>query len=93
MSKGQTCSQDWSEHSPRFGSKKVEAWQKSTDVFVFSEFFGTDFAGEFKEHHVLSLDDIDPMLEERVLKPFNEGRKPSKRSPGYFGMKEFEDKD
>ena len=92
MSEGKRVNKTGVSTARGFGSKKVKAWQESTDVFVFSEFHGTDFAGEWKEHHVLSLDDIDPMLEERVLKPFNEGRKPSKRSPGYFGMKEFEEK-
>ena len=92
MSKGKRVPKTGVSTARGFGSKKVEAWQESTDVFVFSEFPGTDFAGKWKEHYALSFDDIKPMLEERVLKPFNEGRKPSKRSAGYFGMGEFEKK-
>ena len=31
-----------------------------------------------------------PILENKVLKPYNEGRAPSKRSAGYYGVGEFE---
>ena len=71
-----------------FGQKKVQDWE-CVDAFVFSEYKGTDFKGSWKEHIVLSFDQLKPILEKIVLKPFFEGRKPSKRSPGYYGMSEF----
>jgi hypothetical protein len=74
----------------QFGNKKVEDWREQVDVFVFSEFEGADFNGNFTRHVALSFDDLYPILEDKVLKPYNEGRAPSKRSSGYYGVGEFE---
>ena len=67
-----------------FGAAKAREWEDKTDVFVFSEFEGTDFDGVFTEHHALTYDDLRPIVENKVLKPYFEGRK------RYLGMREWE---
>ena len=90
MSKGKRVNKTGFSTARRFGSKKVEDWREQVDVFVFSEFEGDDFNGNFTKHVALSFDDLYPILEKKVLKPYNEGRAPSKRSAGYYGVGEFE---
>ena len=68
-----------------FGAAKAQEWEDKTDVFVFSEFEGTDFNGNFTEHYALTYDDLRPIIEDKVLKPYYEGRKK------YLGMREWED--
>ena len=75
-----------------FGAKKVDEWEEQVDIFLFSEFSGIDFDGTFKEHIAATYDDIFPIIEEKVLTPYNEGRAPRHNSDGYFGMKEYEEK-
>ena len=72
-----------------FGNKKVEDWRK-VNVFIFSEFAGADFNGIFTRHIAISYDDLFPILEKKVLKPYREGRQPRWNSDGYYGMEEFE---
>jgi len=73
-----------------FKPSKAKEWKDQTDVFVFSEFEGKDFNGNFIEHYALTYDDLHPIIEEKVIRPFNEVRPPRKNSDGYYGMKEFE---
>ena len=72
-----------------FGPKKAAEWKKKTDLFLFSETTGTKFTGDFNKHLVGTYKDIEPLIEKRVIKPFNEGRSASARSEGYFGYEEF----
>lgn len=72
-----------------FGNKKVEDWRQ-VNVFIFSEFEGDNFNGNFTRHVALSYDDLYPILEKKVLKPYNEGRVPRWNSDGYYGVGEFE---
>jgi len=90
MSKGKQIRKTGVSTARQFGRKKVEDWREQVDVFVFSEFEGVDFNGDFTEHVALSFADLEPILENKVLKPYNEGRQPSKRSAGYYGMAEYE---
>jgi len=69
-----------------FGLKKVEEWKKKTNIFVFSEYSGAKWNGNFNEHYALTLDALDPWIQEKVVKPFNEGRKK------YFGSIEAKTK-
>ena len=91
ISKGKKVRKSGVSTARKFGTKKVEAWQDLVDVFIFSEFEGVDFNGNFTEHYALSFEDLRPILEEKVVKPYNKGRKPRKGSDGYYGMKEFEE--
>lgn len=68
-----------------FGAAKAQEWEDKTDVFVFSEFEGEDFNGNFTEHYALTYDDLRPIVESKVLKPYFEGRK------RYLGMREWEE--
>lgn len=91
ISKGKRVKKTGFSTARQFGNKKVEDWREQVDVFVFSEFEGVDFNGNFTQHVALSFDDLYPIIEDKVLKPYNEGRAPSKRSAGYYGMREFEE--
>ncbi len=90
ISKGKRVNKTGFSTARQFGNKKVEDWREQVDVFVFSEFEGADFNGNFTRHVALSFDDLYPILEDKILKPYNEGRAPSKRSAGYYGVGEFE---
>jgi hypothetical protein len=65
-----------------FGPKKAKEWKKKTDIFIFSEYSGAKWNGNFNEHYALTPDALDPWIQEKVVKPFNEGRKK------YFGFSE-----
>jgi len=90
VSKGEVVSKTDISTARKFGSKKVEDWREQVDVFVFSEFEGVDFNGNFTQHVALSFDDLFPILERKVLKPYNEGRLPWGKHEGYYGVGEFE---
>jgi hypothetical protein len=75
-----------------FSPHKAKEWETKSDLFIFSEYNGNKFTGSFKSHYVLKYSDLKPFIDERVIKPFNEGRQPSSRSDGYYGYEEFEKK-
>ncbi len=73
-----------------FNPHKMEEWKAKTDVYIFSEYSGTDFDGSWQEHYAMTYEDLEPWLIEKVATPFYEGRQPKKNSLGYYGMKEYE---
>ena len=74
-----------------FDPHKAEEWKAKIDVFLFSEYKGTDYDGTWSDHYVATYAEVEPWIEEKVLIPFFEGRKPRKNSLGYYGMKEYEE--
>jgi len=77
-----------------FGEKKVNDWKRETDVFLFSEYAGVKFNPEepnFTEHYAITFDDLLPHIEEKVLKPYREGRSPRWNSDGYIGLDKYYD--
>lgn len=74
-----------------FNPYKMDEWKTKTDLYIFSLYSGLDFNGSWKEHWIMTYEDLEPWLIEKVATPFYEGRKPRKNSPGYYGMKEYEE--
>ena len=68
-----------------FGAPKAQEWERKIDAFLFSEFEGKDFNDNFTEHYVLTYDHLRPVVEDKVLKPYFEGRK------RYLGMREWDE--
>tara|TARA_R100001594_G_scaffold134284_1_gene175379 strand:+ start:161 stop:772 length:612 start_codon:yes stop_codon:yes gene_type:complete len=75
-----------------FSPHKANEWKTKADLFIFSEYTGNEFVDEFNEHYVLKYSDLSEFINQKVIKPFNEGRPPSARSDGYYGYGEFEKK-
>jgi len=73
-----------------FDPNKAAEWKAKTNVFTFSEFKGYDYDDTWNEHYVGTYADLEPWIEEKVIKPFYEGRKPRKNTDGYYGMGEYE---
>ena len=73
-----------------FSPHKAKEWETKSDIFIFSEYAGNKFTGDFKSHYALKYSDLKPFIDEKVIKPFNEGRPPSSISDGYYGYWEFE---
>jgi hypothetical protein len=77
-----------------FGEKKVNDWKRETNMFLFSEYEGLKFNSEepnFTEHYAITFDDLMPHIEEKVLKPYREGRAPRWNSDGYIGLDRYYD--
>ena len=74
-----------------FGSPKAYDWREKLKGggVVFSKYQGLIFDGStFMEHWFVSIENLGPWIDEKVIKPYNEGRQPSARSPGYYGVEE-----
>jgi hypothetical protein len=69
-----------------FGPKKAQEWKKKTNIFLFSEYSGHEWNGCFTDHYALTYDALEPWIKQKVLKPYNEGRKK------YFGLNEYQQK-
>ena len=74
-----------------FNPKKAKEWKKKVSGgFIFSEYEGAQFNGVFNAHYALTYEQLHPIIEEKVINPFNHGRPRTKKSVGYIGMKEYE---
>ena len=89
ISKGKIVKKSGISTARGFGEQKVHTL-RMVDAFLFSKHKGNDFDNNWMEHYILTYAQLLPILEEKVIKPYNEGRKPRKNSRGYFGVKEFE---
>jgi len=75
-----------------FGAKKVEDWRRETKIFIFSEYEGTKFDPNnpnFIGHYAITFEDLFPHIEQKVLKPYNEGRVARHNSDGYIGVVDY----
>jgi len=76
-----------------FGSPKAYDWKKKLEYggVVFSKYPGLIFDDRtFMEHWYVSIEKLWPWIDEKVIKPYNDGRQPSARSAGYYGYEEAE---